>query len=59
MSLAMLCGPDGGFILIGLLFLLLVVALGGACLAAAVYATIGLAKWAAARHLRRLAANAR
>jgi hypothetical protein len=56
MSFAMLCGPDGGLILIGLLFLLLVVALVGACLAAAIFATIGLAKWTAARH-NRLAAN--
>jgi hypothetical protein len=56
MLFAMLCGPDGGFILLGLLFLLLLVALVGACLAAAILATIGLAKWAAARH-NRLAAN--
>lgn len=56
MSFAILCGPDGGFILIGLLFLLLGVALIGGCLAAAILATIGLAKWAAARH-NRLAAN--
>ena len=53
MSFAMLCGPDGGFIIIGLLLL---VTVGGACLAAAIFATIALAKWAAARH-NRLAAN--
>jgi hypothetical protein len=58
MSFAMLCGPDGGFILIGLILLILVVALVGACLAAAIFATIGLAKWAAARH-NRLAATAK
>ena len=56
MSFAMLCGPDGGFILIGLLLLLLSVAVVGACLAVAIFATISLAKWAAARH-NRLAAN--
>ena len=51
-----LCGPDGGLIIV----LLFVVAACCVCLAAviaaAVYATIGLAKWAAARHIR-LAAN--
>jgi len=55
-----LCPPDGGIIILAFL---LVVVIGCACLAAvlaaAVYTTIGLAKWAAARHLRRLAANAR
>jgi hypothetical protein len=56
MSFAMLCGPDAGFIFIGLLFLLVVAAFVGACLAAAIVATISLAKWAAARH-NRLAAN--
>jgi len=35
-----------------------VVALVGTCLAAAIFATIGLAKWAAARH-NRLAATAK
>jgi hypothetical protein len=59
MSFAM-CGPDGGFLIVALLMLLV----GGfACVAAvlavAVYATIGLGKWAAARHLKRLAANER
>jgi hypothetical protein len=34
------------------------VSFGGACLAGAIFATAGLAKWAAARH-NRLAANAR
>ena len=58
MSFAMWCGPDGGFILIGLILLILVVALVGACLAVAIFATIGLAKWAAARH-NRLVANAK
>ena len=57
MSFAMLCGPDGGFILIGLILLILAVAVVGACLAIAIFATIGLAKWAAARH-NRLAATA-
>ena len=56
MSLAMLCGPGGGFILFGLIFLLVVAAFVGACLAAAIFATFGLAMWAAARH-NRLAAN--
>ena len=56
MSFAMLCGPDGGIIIFGLLFLALAGAIVGACIAAAIYATIGLAKWAAARH-NRLAAN--
>ena len=56
MSFAMLCGPDGGIIIIGLLFLALAVVFVGACIAAAIFATIGLAKWAAARH-NRLAAN--
>jgi hypothetical protein len=48
-----LCGPDGGFIILALLMLLV---LGGACLAAAIFVTVALAKWAAARH-NRLAAN--
>jgi hypothetical protein len=56
MSFAMLCGPDGGIIIFGLLFLALAVVFVGACVAAAIFATIGLAKWAAARH-NRLAAN--
>ena len=51
--------PDGGIIIFALLFLVLA---GCVCvaavLAAAVYATIGLAKLAAARH-NRLAANAK
>jgi hypothetical protein len=56
MSFAMLCpgGPEI-FLLIPIVLLLLA-ALGGACVAAAIFATIGLAKWAAARH-NRLAAN--
>ena len=37
--------------------LVLLVAVGGACLTAAIFATVGLAKWAAARQ-KRLAANA-
>ena len=53
MSIAM-CMDDR--MLIGILALFL--AIGGACLASAIFATIGLAKWAAARH-NRLAANAR
>ena len=56
MSFAMLCGPDGGILIIGLLFLALALALVGACIWAAIYVTIALAKWAAARH-NRLAAN--
>jgi hypothetical protein len=55
MSFAMLCGPDGGFVLIALLVLVLSVAVACACLAAAIFATIGLAKWAAARHNRLVA----
>ena len=54
MSFAMCMGGE-----IVIFALVLLVVLGGACLAAAVFATVGLAKWAAARHLRRLAANAR
>ena len=50
-----LCGPDGGFIIIALLML---VVLGGACLAGAVFAAVGLAKLAAAWQKRRLAADA-
>jgi len=52
--------PDGGIIILAFL---LMVMIGCVCLAAvltaAVYTTIGLAKWAAARHLKRVAANAR
>ncbi|HEX8337550.1 MAG TPA: hypothetical protein VF621_12520 [Pyrinomonadaceae bacterium] len=47
------CGPDGGFLII---VLLLFMALAVACVVGAVFATIGLARWAAARH-NRLAAN--
>ena len=57
MSFAMLCGPDGGIFIVVLLFFALAAALVSACIAAAVYATIALAKWAAARH-NRLAARA-
>ena len=53
-----LCGPDGALFIFGLVFLLMM----GVCLAgivvAAVYATIGLGKLAARRHLKRLAAGA-
>lgn len=55
MSFAMLCGPDGGLILIGLLLL---VGLAGAVLSVAIFLTVTLAKWAAARH-NRLVANAK
>ena len=50
--------PDGGIFVFALLALLLLVVTVGACLAAAVLATISLAKWAAARH-KRLAVDAR
>ena len=56
MSFAMLCGPDGGILIIALFGLLLMVALVGACIWTAIYVTIALAKWAAARH-NRLAAR--
>ena len=51
MSFAMCMGGE-----IIILALVLLVVLGGACLAAAIFATIGLAKWTAARQ-KRLAAN--
>jgi hypothetical protein len=52
MSFAMLC-PGGAeiFLLIPLAVVLLT-ALGGACVAAAIFVTVRLAKWAAARHNR-------
>ena len=53
MSFAM-CMGDEMFIAILALFQMV----GGACLALAIFATIELAKWAAARQ-KRLAANAR
>ena len=53
-----LCLGGEAFIIV-IIALILLVMLGGVCLGSAVLATIGLAKWAAARHLRRLAANAR
>ena len=56
MSFAMLCGPDGGFVIAALVVLVLMVVLAGSVLATAIYVTIALAKWAAARH-NRLAAN--
>ncbi|HWS90918.1 MAG TPA: hypothetical protein VN282_28365 [Pyrinomonadaceae bacterium] len=46
----------GGEMLIAILVFF--VAVGGACLALAIFATVGLARWAAARH-NRLAANPR
>ncbi|HEX8150984.1 MAG TPA: hypothetical protein VF591_27620 [Pyrinomonadaceae bacterium] len=49
----------GEVIIIAIIALILLVVLAGICLWLAVLATIGLAKWAAARHLKRLAANAR
>jgi hypothetical protein len=52
MSFAMCMGGEIFFAALALL-----VAAGGACLAAAVFATVGLARWAAARRMR-LAANA-
>lgn len=57
MSFAM-CVPDGLFIIIALLLVVMGCACLAAVLAVAVYATIGTAKWAAARH-NRLAANER
>lgn len=51
-----LCGPDGALVILLLLVLVMGCVCLAAVLAAAVYATIGLAKWAAARH-NRLAAN--
>jgi hypothetical protein len=56
MSFALICVPDGLFFLITLLFFLFMVVFAGACITVAIYATMGLAKWAAARH-NRLAAN--
>ena len=56
MSFAMCLG--GEVIIIAIVALILLVALVGLCLGLAVLATIGLAKWAAARH-NRLAAYAR
>lgn len=53
-----LCGPDAGFLIIALLLLVIGCVCLAAVIAAAVYATISLAKWAAARH-NRLAANAK
>lgn len=55
MSFAM-CVPDGLFLIVALLLALLGAASLGAVIGVAIYATIGLAKWAAARH-NRLAAN--
>lgn len=55
MSFAM-CGPDGALVILLPLVLVMGFVCLAAVLAAAVYATIGLAKWAAARH-NRLAAN--
>lgn len=57
MSFAM-CVPDGLFIILTLLLVVIGCACLAAVLAVAFYTTIGLAKWAAARH-NRLAANAR
>ena len=54
MSFAICMGVEA--IVIVFFALVLLVVLGGACLAAAIFATVGLAKWAAARH-NRLAAN--
>jgi len=56
MFFAMCLGGEA--IIIVIIALILLVVLGGLCLGLAVLATIGLAKWAAARHLKRLAANA-
>lgn len=53
MSFAICMGDE---MLIAILAFLL--AVGGACLALAIFATVGLAKWAAARQMR-LAAGAR
>ena len=58
MSFAMLCPGGPEIFLLIPIALLLLSALGGACVAAAIYATIGLAKWAAARHLKKLATGA-
>lgn len=57
MSLAM-CVPDGLFIILTLLLVVIGCAGLAAALAVATSVTVGLAKWAAARH-NRLAANAR
>ena len=51
MSFAMCLGGE-----IILAFLVVLLAAGGACLALAVFATVGLARWAAARH-NRIVAN--
>ena len=48
----------GEAIIIVFIALILLVVLGGVCVGLAVLATISLAKWAAARHLKRLAADA-
>jgi hypothetical protein len=56
MSFAMCLG--GEVVIIAIVGLILLVALVGVCLGLAVLATIGLAKWAAARH-NRMAANER
>ena len=56
MSFAMCVG--GEIFIIAFIALILLVVLGGVCLGLAVLATIGLAKWAAARH-NRLAAVGR
>ena len=56
MSFAMLCPGGPEIFLVIPIVLVLLVALVGACVAAAIYATIGLAKWAASRH-NRLAAD--
>ena len=56
MSFAMLCPGGGEIFLLIPIALVLLVTLVGACLGVAIFATVGLAKWAAARH-NRLAAN--
>lgn len=57
MSFAM-CVPDGLVLIIALLLVVIGCLCLAAVLAAAVFATTGLAKWAAARH-NRLVANER
>jgi hypothetical protein len=56
MSFAMLCPGGPEIFLVIPIAIVLLSALAGSCVAAAVYATMGLAKWAAARH-NRLAAS--
>jgi hypothetical protein len=56
MSFAVCLG--GEIIIFAAVALVLLVVLAGACLWLAALATMGLAKWAAARHLKRLAADA-